>query len=651
MAQLAKFLSSTAGVASGSGGGLDVDDVFSCHLYEGTGSAQTITNGIDLSGEGGLVWIKNRDDAENHGLVDTAVNGLLFSNLTNAANTNVTHTFNSNGFTVGSAGSMNDSNDSHVSWTFRKAPKFFDVVTYSGNGSNRAISHNLGSVPGMIIVKGYDRSDGWAVYHRGHNGGTDPENYATFLSGANAQFSDSVYWNNTAPTSTQFTVGTEDIVNNASNNYIAYIFAHHNNDGEFGPDGDQDIIKCGSYTGNGSTTGPVVNVGFEPQWLMIKRASGSEDWMLFDAMRTVPTGGVGNDLRANSSAAEDNGINFIDFNSTGFQPQYAGAHVNTNGDTYIYMAIRRGPLAVPDDATKVFAIDEGDSSGAPEYTSGFPVDMAIKRYSADTDNWRISARLIQGINHYTNTTDADDADDKFKFDYQNGYYNDSQGANNFAWMWKRAPGYFDVVAYSGTGSTKTVSHNLGVAPEMIWVKSRDSSSENWVVFHEGAGTLNNTFFPLLFLNSTAAVTLDEDFTSQGMPTATSFTLNGTDRVNTYQGHNYIAYLFATVAGVSKVGSYTANGNAQNIDCGFSSGARFVLIKRYDLGGHWFVFDTVRGIVSGNDPNLQLNENNAQESTYDHIDPYSAGFTVAAYDDDDSPYVNQSGGSYLFYAIA
>ena len=289
-------------------------------------------------------------------------------------------------------------------------------------------------------------------------------------------------------------------------------------------------------------------------------------------------------------------------------------------------------------------IDEGDSSGAPEYTSGFPVDMAIKRGVADTDNWRISARLIQGINHFTNTTAADDADDKFKFDFQDGYYNDSQGANNFAWMWKRARGYFDVVAYTGTGSARTVSHNLGVAPEMMWVKKR-SSADDWRIYHAS----NGIDYAMGF--STAAKSYDPSLWNGTDPTSSVFSL-GNDSSVIASGSTFIAYLFATAAGVSKVGSYTANGNAQNIDCGFSggNGARFVLIKRTDAASHWFQFDTSRGFVAGDDLNLQLNETNAQESGYDHIDPLEAGFTVAAYGDD-SPYVNINGATYIFYAIA
>jgi hypothetical protein len=114
-------------------------------------------------------------------------------------------------------------------------------------------------------------------------------------------------------------------------------------------------------------------------------------------------------------------------------------------------------------------------------------------------------------------------------------------------------------------------------------------------------------------------------------------------------YDFIAFLFATVAGVSKVGSYTGTGTAGlNVDCGFSNGARFILIKRATgTASYWAVFDSVRGIVSGNDPFLRLNDTNAETTSIDAIDPYSAGFTVAT----DFSFLNNSGDTYVFYAIA
>lgn len=213
--------------------------------------------------------------------------------------------------------------------------------------------------------------------------------------------------------------------------------------------------------------------------------------------------------------------------------------------------------------------------------------------------------------------------------------------NNLSWMWKRAPGYFDVVGYTGTGSNRTVSHNLGVTPEMMWIKCR-SNTDNWAVFHKDLGATK-----VIFLNNNiAASTLSTRFNDTA-PTSSVFTV-GTDNEVNGSGRTYIAYLFATVAGVSKVGSYTGNGSSQNIDCGFSSGARFVLIKKTDSSQDWVVFDSQRGIVAGNDPWLGLNNTDAETNGYDAVDPYSAGFSVGP---DVPGIVNANGSSFIFYAIA
>ena len=142
-----------------------VDDVFSTYLYTGNGSTQTINNGIDLAGKGGLVWIKLRSGpnaVSNHVLFDT-VRGAgrrLYTNTTDAEfnGGNILTAFTSSGFTI-DASIYNDSSNAPVSWTFRKAAKFFDVVTYTGTGSATTIAHNLGSTPGCIIVKRTDTTE------------------------------------------------------------------------------------------------------------------------------------------------------------------------------------------------------------------------------------------------------------------------------------------------------------------------------------------------------------------------------------------------------------------------------------------------------------------------------------------------------------
>jgi hypothetical protein len=322
-----------------------------------------------------------------------------------------------------------------------------------------------------------------------------------------------------------------------------------------------------------------------------------------------------------------------------FQLNTSANGFNGSSDSYIYMAIRRGPLAEPESATDVFAVDNGNSSDSdPTFISNFPVDMAIRKLTTGSSGL-ISSRLTWQLLN-TDNTNAEGTGSTLAFDNMDGYEDFAAASTQYSWMWKRAPSYFDAVAYTGNGTAgHTVSHNLGVAPEMMWVKRRNAT-DIWVVYNE---TVGNTGF--LRLNDTNAVTTSTVAWNDTSPTATDFTLGTYAAVNT-SGSTYIAYLFATLAGISKVGSYTGNGGTQNIDCGFSSGARFVLIKRTDVSEGWKVHDSVRGIVAGNDPFVELNNTNAENSSFDLLDPYSGGFAVNNYAG-----WNASGGSYIFYAIA
>jgi hypothetical protein len=214
-------------------------------------------------------------------------------------------------------------------------------------------------------------------------------------------------------------------------------------------------------------------------------------------------------------------------------------------------------------------------------------------------------------------------------------------------MFRRAPNFFDVVAYTGNGTVNhQISHNLQAVPELLLFKPRGSGS--WIVKSKfdddasGVSTRNN----YLLLNYINAYSTSADYRLSS--NETSFTLstnggfdNGSDW-NT-SGLNYIAYLFASLDGVSKVGTFThTDGTPTDVDCGFTSGARFVIWKKTSNIGQWVVVDTERGIVAGNDPYLELNSTNAESSAYDIIDPLSSGFTVGSV---------MSSGTYIFYAIA
>ena len=324
--------------ASGNAGSdnLYVEDVFTTFLYTGNDTDTNIVNGINLADEGGLVWIKSRQAAEGHRLIDSewslSANQYIDSSSTTAPFSGpVVNTFNTDGFQLDSNWYGNSSDPQyggdHTSWTFRKAEKFFDVVTWTGNGTGgRQIPHSLGSVPGFIITKRTDGADNWKSYHVGNP--SPAEDHVIELDNTNAAGNESI-WNDTAPTSINFTVSAGGAINANGYTYVAYLFA--SDAGGFGDDGSENIIKCGSYTGNGNIDGPTVTLGFEPQWLMIK-GTGGGDWTIFDNMRGLAVGGNDSRIWANQSSDENNGYPYIDLQPTGFKLQGStGGAANGNG--------------------------------------------------------------------------------------------------------------------------------------------------------------------------------------------------------------------------------------------------------------------------------------------------------------------------------
>jgi hypothetical protein len=447
-------------------------------------------------------------------------------------------------------------------------------------------------------------------------------------------------WNNTSPTDTNFTLGSNSEVNGNNNTYVAYLFANNNGDGEFGPKGDQDIIKCGTFT-TGGQTNEEINLGFEAQFVLIKAISGPYNWETYDIMRgmglSATTSTRGARLQPNRSDIENVSDYSVGAWENGFK--YSGG---INGTTYAYIAIRRGSLFPPESATDVFAAALGSGSN-PCWTSGFPVDMAIDSNigGGSTDDRTIGARLTQGRYLVLNSTTPESVWDNYQYDYMDGYRDTNNGSSDMAWMWKRAPGFFDVVTYTGNGSVRTISHNLGAVPEMMWVTDRDTYAPR-KVYHKATGNTKRFYG---FSSNQAAIA--EPYTwNNTSPTDEVFTLGGQFNDLNVSGNDCIAYLFATLPGISKVGSYTGNGSSQTINCGFSAGARFILVKRSDSNGDWYVWDTVRGINAGNETGLIFNSTLA--TTNDSVDPANSGFIVNQIS---ATNINVSSATYIFYAIA
>jgi hypothetical protein len=651
--------------AAAGGGPLNVENVFSTYLFNSSNSISpvTVTNGIDLDGEGGMVWVKSRNDTSGNGwphITDTerGAGKRLITSLTNGSNDSavyqVVNQFNADGFRYSDG---NGTAYDYASWTFRKAPKFFDVVTFTGTGSAQTISHNLGSVPGMIIVKRTNSTAEWRVYHRSLG-------YTKYLAlhNTDAATTDASNWQAT-PTSSVFSVGSDSEINASGSSYVAYLFAHNNNDGGFGINEDQDIIKCGSYTGNSNgeydDNGFEVNLGFEPQWIMIKPSTWDNgNWQIYDTMRGIGARTVTNNrdnpqdaqLFANSANSESY-FRGLRVTPTGFKMETDNYSVNGSVHSYIYVAIRRGPMAIPENGTDVFTTAHR-SAGEPGWESGFPahqpVDLAMYYNNINTTHSKyIGHRQSPAMLLIPTSAGGEQDAGAFVFDYNDGWNDNGSTTTNYpSHMWSRAPNFFDIVVYKGdASSSRTVSHNLEVAPEMMWVKKKGDTG-NWQVYHSSQGATKYS----------PSFRTDPFYTSSGRwnnttPTSSVFTISSDSDVNA-SNTMYVAFLFASLDGVSKIGSYSGTGSNINVDCGFSNGARWIMIKRADTEiqstTHWYVFDTLRGIVTGNDPYVMWNNVTAQVTNTDYIDPLSSGFTVTS---SANSGLNASGGTYIYYAIA
>ena len=830
-----------------------LDDVFSIDLHVGEGvwpsggSNQTITNGIDLSGEGGMVWHKSRDHESNHAIWDTERGNTkhLYTNSNGAEITDTSSpplaSFNNNGFTLGDGSSgwdLNKSGKTQANWTFRKAPGFFDVVAWDGNGTaGRTISHNLGCVPGLILIKRTDAAAKWIVYHR-DTGASKSAN----LNNTNAFGTDVYSFNQTEPTSTHFSVG-EYYTNVNNEEYVAYLFAggestaatarsvdfdgsgdflsvgstsdfqfgtgdytveawlkpedlnnrvwlsfgtnnpsfkiisgkwevynpavgssiysgvpavgqwtHYaiarssgttkifingietnsfsdtlnvptqgatigaysndtfewkggisnvrvvkgtavytssfkpptepltsitntkllccNNSSvtgtttgtvtssgdptassdspfddpagfKFGDAGDQNVIKCGSYVGNGSSTGPEIYLGWEPQYILIKRSSASESWMIFDAMRGMTTqANNDHDLRADLTNSEGDTRDYIDITPTGFKQVNTQAMMNGDGDTYIYMCIRRsdGYVGKPAEAgTDVFTtVASPNNTNEPLFVSNFIVDFALQKSTGSTSSWFTGARLTgdEYLNTNSNSSKGNMGTTYQTFDMNDGWWNGGAATQNGynSWMWKRHAG-FDVVTYDGTGAAAEFAHSLNQTPEMVILKPRDQNIA-WAVFHSGLSA--NT--KQLELDSTAGES-NSGFTWS--PTSTHFNV-GTAWEHNRADYPYLALLFSSVSGISKVGSFEVGTSDATVTTGFQP--RFLIFKRSDGSGGWFTVDTTRGWGSGDDNYLML-QSNAAQTAYAIGEPTSTGFTIDSGWGDSSPY------KYIYYAHA
>ena len=317
--------------------GLDNPELYmQVKLYTGNDTNDTaITLDGDTNMQPDLVWIKSRDNTEEHMLTDSVrpINNYLASDNSGAEDSDSDNmqSLDSDGFSVGTRDTHNSNAIKYVAWCWKEsATAGFDIVSFTGNVTNRTISHSLSAVPKVMIVKNREASESWVVYHASNT--SAPETDYLILNATNATADGNTTWNDTAPTSSVFTVSTSPAVNGDGEGMIMYLWSQK-----------QGYSKFGSYTGNGNADGPFVYTGFRPAYVMMKRTDSSGyHWEIWDNKRDsfnlVDLG-----LTANQNVAEFTET-FGDFVSNGFKIRGTNTNKNGSGGTYIYMAFAEAPF-------------------------------------------------------------------------------------------------------------------------------------------------------------------------------------------------------------------------------------------------------------------------------------------------------------------
>lgn len=610
-----------------------VDDVFVSFTRTGTGASQTTTTNIDMT-KGYALWSKGRSGATDHSIYHSArgVTKDLVTNTTAAETTEAQGltAVSSTGHTYGTLAKINTNAATYVDWVFRNAPNFYghQVVVKSGGSNQTALFPELTTL-GMVRVKRTDSTGSWYIWHRSLTAGK-------LLIGETTAAEATLGHITVSGTTVTLVDGVI-----ADGTYLVEAWAH-----DAGADG---IIQCGSFTTDASGNA-TVNLGWEPQYVMAKQTDGVDSWYMVDEMRNFqpgyPFGGSGY-LGANLANAESPSGIAIYKNSTGiFTSSFAASA------TYIYLTFRRANKP-PATGTQVYnAIARTGTGAAATVTGvGFAPDLYAVHSRSGTTGGRWEDRLRGATRELVAETTAAEAAvaqsvTSFGMDGSSIGTDGDWNTNTATYIdhyFKRSPGVVDIVCYTGTGANKTETHNLTKAPELWLVKGRSGATE-WVL---GSSLIANT--EKIVMPSPNGVVVDATAWNSTYPTSTAFSLGTAAAVNT-NAATYVAYLWATLAGISKVGTYTGNGSNQTINCGFSTGARFVLIIRTtaSTAQDIFIWDTVRGVVAGNDPHLSLNTTVAEVTTDDSIDPDTSGFVVNQLA---ATNINVTSATYIFLAIA
>jgi hypothetical protein len=307
---------------------------FQCKLWTGNDGSNALTLDGDENMQPDLVWLTPRNKTDNKRIQDSVRGaGKMLPSNSSGAEESLSEfvSFDTDGFTLNTSdGGYNSSSYNYVAWCWKEsADAGFDIVSFTGNATNRTISHSLSAVPDMVIVKNRSDSVSWKVWHNALAGTKYLE-----IDTNGAEATGATVWNSTTPTSSVFSVGTANSTNGSSDNIIAYCFAEK-----------QGFSKFAKYTGNGNADGPFCYCGFRPAFVMVKRADSAREWMIWDNKRDTynPTKAV---LHPDNTAVEDSSTSYemIDVLSTGFKLRQSDVDTNASGGTYIFYAVAEAPL-------------------------------------------------------------------------------------------------------------------------------------------------------------------------------------------------------------------------------------------------------------------------------------------------------------------
>ena len=431
----------------------------------------------------------------------------------------------------------------------------------------------------------------------------------------------------------------------------------------FGEESDQNIIKCGWYTGNSAENySQTIPIGWEPQFYLVKNTGGN-NWRVYNNLDNFGTYQNGSASWTNSGALTDspaiemdtdhsisgtspgtrvtqigNGIRYI----AESQPE-----VNENNVGFVYMAVR-SPVGtvvkVPEAGTECFAMDVGKTATGwtqgGTWDSGFPVEFAYHKEYNSGNNWHMANRKAGHKYWMSNTTSAPQDNSNYQWNWSDGWGH-GYGSAYLSWMWRQSRG-FDCQMYIGDGTLgNSFQHNLGVPPELIWIKN--IARNDWNAFGSAYTRESNPWNNVMYFNNNSNGNDGQGYFNYTAPTAHTVTLGNNEAMN-WGSNAFVAALWASVEGISKIGVYDGSDSALTVTTGFQP--RYLLIKRVDAQGSYFLFDSYRGLTdNGDDPWLVMDDTNGQSNSGDLIGVSSTGFTLK------TGSLNGSGSRYLYHAHA